>query len=105
MTFTWREHVEAVDEYQAAAEWYESTRPGWGDVFMDAVDTAINSILDPAIRWGFYQDRRSEPQVYSRSVAGFPFQVIYLLVEDEVLVVAYAHERRLPGYWADRVDR
>lgn len=103
MTLTWREHVEAVVEYQAAAEWYETTRRGWGDVFMDAVDAAISSILDPAIRWGFYRDRRSEPQVYSRSVAGFPFQVIYLVIEDEVLVVAYAHERRLPGYWADRV--
>jgi hypothetical protein len=50
VTFTWRECVEAVDEYQAAAEWYESARPGWDDVFMDAVDAAINCILDPAIR-------------------------------------------------------
>lgn len=71
---------------------------------MAAVDAAINSILDPAIRWGFYRALRSEPQVYSRSVTGFPFEIIYLLLKDEVLVVAYAHERRLPGYWADRID-
>jgi hypothetical protein len=68
------EHCDALDEFPAAMEWYENARPAWGDVFMDAVDAAINSILGPAIRWGFYRDRRSEPQVCSRSVAGFPFR-------------------------------
>ena len=48
MTFTWREHAEALDEYRAAAQWYEARRPGLGDVFMDAVDAAIESILDPS---------------------------------------------------------
>ena len=52
MTFTWREHADALDEYRAAAQWYEAKRPGWGDVFMDAVDLAIESILDPSINWG-----------------------------------------------------
>lgn len=104
MTFTWREHAEALDEFRAAAKWYETNRPGWGDVFMDAVDAAIESILDPSIRWGFYRDRRRMPQVYSRSVAGFPFDIIYLLIDEEVHVVAYAHERRLPGYWSHRFE-
>lgn len=104
MTFTWREHAEALDEYRAAAKRYEANRPGWGDVFMDAVDAAIESILDPSIRWGFYRDRRRTPQVYSRSVAGFPFDIIYILIDEEVYVLAYAHERRLPGYWSHRFE-
>lgn len=103
MTFTWHEHADALDEYRAAATWYETKRPGWGDVFMGAVDAAIQSLLDPAFNWGFYQDRRREPQVYSRSIAGFPFKVIYLVVDGQVFVLAYAHERRRPGYWQDRL--
>lgn len=71
---------------------------------MDAVDAAIESIVDPSISWGFYRDRRGTPQVYSRSVAGFPFDVVYLLIDGEVYVLAYAHERRRPGYWSLRVD-
>ncbi len=59
---------------------------------MDAVDVAIESILDPSTSWGFYRDRRRTPQVYSRSVPGLPFDI-----------VAYARERRRPGYWEDRV--
>ncbi|WP_101847389.1 hypothetical protein [Zhihengliuella sp. ISTPL4] len=101
MTSTWREHAEALDEYRAAAKWYEASRPGWGDVFMDAVDAAIESILDPTIRWGVYRHRT--PRVYSRSVAGFPFDILYAVIDDEVFVLAYAHERRRPGYWRHRL--
>ena len=75
-----------------------------GDVFMDAVDVAVESILDPSINWGFYRDRQRTPQVYSRSVAGFPFDIVYLRIDDEIYVVAYAHERRRPGYWAQRLS-
>ncbi|HLS14422.1 MAG TPA: addiction module protein [Beutenbergiaceae bacterium] len=52
VNFACREHAEALDEYRAAAKWYESNRPGWGDVFMDAADAAIESILDPSISLG-----------------------------------------------------
>lgn len=100
---TWREHEEALEDYRSAAAWYEDKREAWGDVFMDAVDAAVESILDPSITWGFYRDRRSTPQVYARSVPGFPFQIVYLLIEDEVFIVAYAHERRRPGYWKHRL--
>ncbi len=104
MTPGWREHPEALEEYRAASNWYEAQRPGLGEVFMDAVDAAIESILDPSMRWGFYGDRRHSPQVYSRSVGGFPFDIVYLVIDDEVVVVAYAHERRRPAYWAQRLD-
>lgn len=104
MTLSWREHHDALAEYRHGAKWYEGKRGGWGDLFMDAVDAAIDSILDPSIRWGFYRDRRRTPQVYSRSVTGFPFDVVYLLLDDEVYIVAYAHERRRPGYWEHRIE-
>ncbi len=71
---------------------------------MVAVDTAIESILDPSISWRFYRDRRRTPQVYSRSDPGFPFYIVSLRIDDDVYVVAYAHERRRPGYWEDRVS-
>jgi len=103
VTLNWREHDEALDEYHRAAQWYEDKREGWGEVFMDAVDAAVDSVLDPSIRWGFYRSRKSAPQIYSRSVAGFPYNIIYLEIDDEVYIVAYAHEKRRPGYWAPRL--
>jgi hypothetical protein len=46
---------------------------------------------------------RRSPQIYSRSVAGFPFDVIYLHVDGTIYVVAYAHEGRRPEYWTRRL--
>lgn len=100
----WREHSEAFDEYRTVARWYEDRRDGLGSAFMDAVDAAIESILDSTVEWGFYRGRKSTPQIYSRSVAGFPFKVIYVKRNEEVLIVAYAHEKRRPGYWARRLN-
>ncbi len=36
-------------------------------------------------------------------VKGFPYAVIYRESAEEVLVIAVAHERRKPGYWARRL--
>ncbi len=104
MTFNWREHEEAHEELRAAVHWYEDKREGWGDKLADSVENAMESILDPSLRWGFYRDRKGEPQIYTRSVAGFPLAIVYLVIDEEVYVVAYAHERRRPGYWKHRVD-
>lgn len=34
-------------------------------------------------------------------VRPFPYHLIYLLEEEDLYVVAFAHERRQPGYWRD----
>lgn len=57
---------------------------------MDAVDAAIESILDPALEWGLYRGRKPTPQIYSRSVAGFPFNVIYVKLNEETLITGEA---------------
>jgi plasmid stabilization system protein ParE len=38
----------------------------------------------------------------SRLVKGFPFSVVYRVDDVELLVVAVAHHRRNPAYWAAR---
>jgi hypothetical protein len=35
-------------------------------------------------------------------VAGFPFSIIYRAWEEEVYLVAIAHQHRRPGYWRRR---
>lgn len=104
MRLEWRAHAEAQEELRAAAHWYEGRLEGLGEVFVDAVEQAVESVLDPTFSWGYYRGARRSPQIYSRRVAGFPFLVIYVRVEAVVHVLAYAHERRRPGYWMNRLD-
>lgn len=35
-------------------------------------------------------------------VRPFPYHLIYLLDEEDIYIVAFAHERREPGYWSHR---
>ena len=104
MTRTWRVHPAAVEELSAAALWFDDRRPGLGDEFMDAVSSATRSVLDPTITWGHYLARKSTPQLYARSVRGFPYDIVYVIDDsDDVLVLAYAHERRRGDYWIERI--
>ncbi len=43
--------------------------------------------------------------IRSRSVARFPYDIIYFVTDEEIVIVAYASEKREPNYWANRLDR
>jgi hypothetical protein len=34
----------------------------------------------------------------------FPYRLVYAVRGGEILVLAYAHESRRPGYWAHRLN-
>lgn len=104
MTYRWREHDEAHAELREAVFFLDETRDGLGDRFADAVEAAIGSILESPHSWGLHRGRHYDPPVRTRSVAGFRYDVKYVVVGDEVIVVAYAHERRRPDYWISRLD-
>lgn len=81
----------------------EDEREGWGDRFIDAVEAALQSIVDSPPSWDLHRGRRYDPPVHTRSVKGFRYDIKYVVIDDEVIIIAYAHERRRPGYWAQRL--
>lgn len=40
---------------------------------------------------------------WNEHLGKFPYQLIYVVREGEIFVLAYAHEARRPGYWAHRL--
>lgn len=38
-----------------------------------------------------------------RKVGVFPYRVVYFVRDDELLIVAFAHQSRRPGYWKQRI--
>ena len=41
--------------------------------------------------------------VRTMAVTRFPYHVVYLEVNDEIRILAVAHDRRKPGYWKTRL--
>lgn len=103
MTFARREHQAAHEELFAAAQWYDNQRGGLGDDLLDAVDAAIDGLRE----WPNSAPRLAgwdaEPIIRAMGVRDFPYRIIYFFRDDELVILAYAHERRDPGYWASRL--
>ena len=89
----------ASDEFTAAVTWYESQRLGLGAELFDAVTAAVERIeQQPEIGAATYPN----PQVRRVLVQRFPYEVVYRLTQDEIVIVAIAHLKRRPGYWKQR---
>ena len=92
---------EAEEELAAAAEWYEARRPGLGLELVAVIDRAFDAILEAPLSYAVWRDDRP----YRRKVVErFPYVVFFTLERGAVTVVAVAHARRQPGYWAERRD-
>ena len=92
-----RFHPAAVDEVSAAVSWYQQRNPQAGIAFREAFGQAIGRIESYPDSWPAYMygTRRLLMRL-------FPFHVIYRVRRNSVEIIAVAHERRRPGYWASR---
>jgi toxin ParE1/3/4 len=87
-------HRSATAEMIEAARFYERRRHGVGFRFIQRVDDLCQRIGEsPAA--GSPLGRKDR----KRAVPGFPYNVVYRIEEERVLVLAIMHQRRKPGYW------
>jgi len=103
MSFTPRYLTPASNELRKQITYYDKKSPGLGDDFHNKVEKAIDSILKYPESWKKYPGWEKLPIVRMRSVARFPFDIIYFVDGDEVIIVAVASEKRRPMYWAPRL--
>lgn len=88
----------ALAELQDAAAFYaERANAELGLAFVAEFERTANLVLqNPRIGIIFRGTRRRY------LLRRFPYSVIYHVTTDELIVVAVAHNRRRPGYWASR---
>jgi len=89
----------AAREFVADFRYYERDYPGRGHRFIEAVDEALARIVAAPDRFPLL----CEPDVRSVKVKRFPYRVVYVIVDNDVDVVAVAHAKRRPHYWRQRL--
>lgn len=92
-------HPEAADELADASLWYERQQLGLGDEFEDAVYAAAERVAERPLAWPVWQGF-APVRVYN--LRRFPYRLPFVSA-DVVLVLAVAHMKRRPGYWASRL--
>ncbi len=89
---------EAETELAEAFDWYERRVPGLGAAFLAAVDVALDSLLS---------NPRQHPVVYKvvrrALLRRFPYQVLFLVEEGAITLIAVFHGARDPRIWRDRI--
>ena len=99
MTLPIRILPEAAAELTEAVRWYEGKRRGLGRDLLHETAKVVDRLEENA-RGGtpMSADQRTRRLLIAR----FPYQVVYRLRPDEIVVVAVAHLKRRPGYWKHR---
>jgi plasmid stabilization system protein ParE len=87
----------ALAEIDEAAAWYEDQREGLGREFVGAVSSSIEAIKRTPLQYQkVFKDRRRA------IVARFRFNLIYVVRDNEIVILACLHGRRDPQRWRAR---
>ena len=90
---------EAETELWEAVAYYEEQAAGLGLDFEKEIEQSIQALSDFPERWPIRGDG-TRRYLLQR----FPYLVVYAYHNDHVWIIAFAHCKRRPGYWADRVQ-
>jgi plasmid stabilization system protein ParE len=107
MALRFRVLAEADQEVDQAAGHYELKTPGTGRRFLHAYFELI-AHLPQFPRTGTHLREYEEPGVEVRSLpvsTVFPYTIFTAVLEDEIVILAVAHQHQEPGYWAERLDK
>ncbi|MGH7266231.1 MAG: type II toxin-antitoxin system RelE/ParE family toxin [Candidatus Rokuibacteriota bacterium] len=88
---------QAESELLDARSWYEERRPGLGRVFATAVDEAVAGVTEKPLAY---------PRVHGETrralVRRFPYAIYFRVLQDDLVVLAVMHGRRLARRWQSR---
>ena len=94
---------DARAEFLDAVRWYARRNVVAAVRFDECVSRAEAAIGKAPHRWPLVNGVPRELNVRRRLVDGFPFAMVYVEFDREILILAVAHGKRRPGYWRERV--
>ena len=92
----------AADEAAGAAAWYELRRPGLGREFERAVDASLDLLEEEVVALSPVPGAAGERGAKRLILKRFPYDVVGRELNAEIVVIAFAHHSRRPGYWRNR---
>jgi toxin ParE1/3/4 len=90
-------HPDAEREMDEAASFYGRISPTLASAFLDEMERSVRAIFDHP-----QSSALMALNTRRRLVRRFPFGIMYRERPDEIRILAIAHLRRRPSYWAGR---
>ncbi len=92
----------AWDEVVEGATYYEQRVPGLGDRPYDEFEDALDRIGEAPMAGALWTHRKARGAIRRVPLRRFPLSLFYVL-EPRVVIVAFAHLKRRPGYRVERL--
>jgi plasmid stabilization system protein ParE len=93
----------AAQELAEAVAWYEAEHAGLGDALLSEVDAIVAALRSGGIVPHSPVPELADPTVRRILLERFPYAIAFVEHEGAILLVAVAHLKRRPAYWADRL--
>jgi plasmid stabilization system protein ParE len=85
-------------ELAEASDWYDAQNAGLGDELLYAFDTALASVMSNPFQFQVVHGKaRRAP------LGKFPYRLIYMVTDEEVIILSCFHGRRDPKRWQQRL--
>jgi len=84
-------------ELDDAIEYYELQLEGLGKRFKEEVRNSINRISIFPKAWTVIR-----PNIRKCVMHKFPYNILYSIQKNTILIIAISHHHRQPEYWIDR---
>jgi plasmid stabilization system protein ParE len=94
---------EAVDELSDAAKWYADRAPGVEQRFLNEVERLLHKLTRRPRSFPLLPEMPEDVEVRRAKTARFPYVLVFIELDEEIRVLAVAHNKRRPGYWLDRL--
>lgn len=90
---------EASDELHGAVKYYNKERPGLGFEFANEVKVALSRIRYYPEIW-----IEIDPGIRKCIIKRFPYALLYIMDNSQIVIIAVMHMKRKPGYWKTRIQ-
>jgi plasmid stabilization system protein ParE len=91
---------QAEAEVTDAVTWYEQKSQTLAARFARELRSALARIVNNPLQYQIVED-----EMRRAPVAGFPYGLLYVTLDDEVLILSCFHGRRDPARWHERLPR
>lgn len=90
-------HIEAEAEIVQALEWYVERSAVAARAFVHELSRVVSLAVHSPEAWP-----RTSGNTRRIVFPRFPFDLVFRVRDERIEIVAVAHQRRRPSYWADR---
>jgi len=110
LTFRYLEEAEDDADWEISRLDELTGRDDAGRRFQASVHQTILDICQMPATWPVWPDAdqwrdwKDKPLPRSHGVRGYTYRIVYVVIANEVIVVAVASTRRKPAYWRSRGD-